>query len=989
MNGLRNISLAKRIYLLSGTVVLLFLLVIGWLLLQLRGNLYEARRHEIRNIVESGWHILEFHAQQVDSGNFSPQEARQRALQVIRSQRFDAGNYFWLSDLKGTMIMHPLESELEGQDLIHYLDPSGKPLFKEMVEVVGKNGEGFVKYLWSRPDGSEPEAKVSFVKEFPAWEWIIGAGYYVGDIDREVIRITVLVHTVIAAVIIGALLLVTYMARSISVPLARAVVMIEALERGFLGHRLRLDQRDEIGRLGKAMDAFADNLQHEILSAFDHLARGDFSFEAKGLIQVPLARTNVQLNDLVAKLDSTVVEALEARTKTEALIAAIGEGVAIFNPELKFIYQNPIHKELAGDHLGDPCFHAYEHIEHACAKCAVKQSLTDGTIHRMERLIRFGSRETHIEVTTSPVRDATGSILAIIEIARDVTARKQAEAALAESEARYFSLFWHNHAVMLLIDPEEGAIIDANPSACTFYGYEREQLLRMKITEINTLSPADVEHEIKTARKERRGHFDFRHRLATGEVRDVEVFSGPVKVKGKDMLYSIVHDVTERRQAEAHVKYLAFHDQLTGLANRALLEDRLTQALAHALRNNDTGALFFIDLDRFKVINDSLGHHAGDLLLKQVGNRLKAMVRETDTVCRSGGDEFILLFPEIGGPTDAAHLAEKVLAAFTVPFIVEGREIVTSPSIGISLYPADGADFPTLSRNADAAMYLAKDQGRNNFQFFKPELTNAAQERLALENELRKALAGNDLQLHYQPQFDTATGEIIGVEALVRWHHPRRGWISPAQFIPIAEQSGLIETLGAWVLRTACAQNMQWQRRGYSPIRMAVNVSGRQFQQKGFIDIVDRVLGETGLDPCWLELEVTENIVMENVGQTIMTLTALKARSISLAIDDFGTGYSSLSYLRQFPIDRLKIDRSFVTEVTTNADDAAIASAVISLARTLNLEVVAEGVETAEQAQFLSERQCDIMQGYYFGRPSPPDEISRFLKSGRPASACA
>jgi EAL domain-containing protein (putative c-di-GMP-specific phosphodiesterase class I) len=286
-------------------------------------------------------------------------------------------------------------------------------------------------------------------------------------------------------------------------------------------------------------------------------------------------------------------------------------------------------------------------------------------------------------------------------------------------------------------------------------------------------------------------------------------------------------------------------------------------------------------------------------------------------------------------------------------------------------------------------MYLAKDQGRNNFQFFKPELTNAAQDRLALENELRKALPENELQLHYQPQFDTATGEIIGVEALVRWHHPRRGWISPAQFIPIAEQSGLIETLGAWVLRTACAQNMQWQRHGYSPIRMAVNVSARQFQQKGFIDIVDRVLEETGLDPRWLELEVTENIVMENVSQTIMTLTALKARSISLAIDDFGTGYSSLSYLRQFPIDRLKIDRSFVAEVITNADDAAIASAVISLARTLNLEVVAEGVETAEQARFLTERQCDIMQGYYFGRPSPPDEISRFLERRCQASACA
>lgn len=284
-------------------------------------------------------------------------------------------------------------------------------------------------------------------------------------------------------------------------------------------------------------------------------------------------------------------------------------------------------------------------------------------------------------------------------------------------------------------------------------------------------------------------------------------------------------------------------------------------------------------------------------------------------------------------------------------------------------------------------MYLAKEQGRNNFQFFRPGLTNAAQERLVLENELRKALIRNELQVHYQPQFETATGEIIGVEALVRWHHSLQGWISPAQFIPVAEQSGLIEPLGAWVLQKACAQNKKWQRSGYPPIRMAVNVSGRQFQQKGFIDIVDRVLEETGLAPCWLEVEVTENIVMENVNETIMILTDLKARRISLAIDDFGTGYSSLSYLRQFPIDRLKIDRSFVANVTNNADDAAIACAIISLAKTLNLEVIAEGVETAEQAQFLREQQCDAMQGYYYGRPSPPEEICQFLESR--SSACA
>jgi diguanylate cyclase (GGDEF)-like protein len=442
-----------------------------------------------------------------------------------------------------------------------------------------------------------------------------------------------------------------------------------------------------------------------------------------------------------------------------------------------------------------------------------------------------------------------------------------------------------------------------------------------------------------------------------------------------------VNDITGRKQAEAHIQYLAFHDPLTGLANRALLEDRLSLALAHALRSKKPGALFFIDLDRFKVVNDSLGHQAGDMLLRGCANRLQALVRATDTVCRVGGDEFILLFPEIGGPTGATHLAEKILATFKHPFVIEDREVFISPSIGISLYPGDGGDFVTLIRNADAAMYLAKKQGRNNFQFFKPELTHAAQEELLLEAALRQALDKDELSLNYQPQIDAVTGKIIGAEALIRWYHPQRGWISPAQFIPIAEQSGLIETIGAWVLRTACLQNKRWQEMGYSPIKVAVNVSGRQFRQPDFMDVVDRTLAETKLDSHWLEMEVTENILMKNVEETIMTLTDLKARGISLAIDDFGTGYSSLGYLRQFPIDRLKIDRSFVADITSNADAAATPSAVISLARTLNLDVVAEGVETAEQALFLRGRQCNTLQGYYFGRPCPPEAFLSQLES--------
>lgn len=982
MTGLKNLSLGSRIYRLSGTVILIYLLVIGFLFLQFRTSQYQARQQELKNLVESGWHILQFHARQAADGILSTEEAKRRALQIIRNQRFENGNYFWISDLKPRMVMHPINPEIEGRDLLDQGPSSNSSFLGDLAELVSRSGAGFIEHRWPRPGEAEPVAKITYAKGFSTWGWMIGSGVYVDDIDEYLLRLLFGAGVVLTLVTAGALLLATWVAHSISTPMGRAVAMIEALEQGDLDHRLHLDQQDEIGRLARAMDGFADNLQHEILSAFDHLARGDFSFNARGLIREPLAQTNTRLNALVAKLDETVATAVEERAKTESLIAAMGDGVAIYDLESRFIFQNPAHIGLTGYHVGEPCSHAYDQGEHACSECAVARSLADGKINTMERHITAGGRDVYLDITASPLLNAAGEVISVIEIVRDVSSRKETETALIESEARYSNLFRNNHTVMLVIDPATDNIVDANPSAVVFYGYDPAQLIGMKFSEINTLNAKKVFRETEAADNGNRHDFHFRHLLASGEMRDVEVHSGPIQVQGKELIYSIVNDITERKRAETQIEYLAFHDSLTGLANRALFEDRLILTLTRALRNRELGALFFLDLDRFKVINDSLGHYAGDQLLIEVGNRLKALVRNTDTVSRSGGDEFMLLFPESGGPDNAAHLATKILSALAEPFMLEGREICISASIGISLYPGDGADLVTLLRNADTAMYLAKQKGRNNFQFFTPELTLVAQERLLLENELRQALAEDELQLQYQPQFNAATGKIVGVEALARWFHPSRGWISPAQFIPIAEESGLIEQLGTWVLRTACAQNKHWQALGYEPIKMAVNVSGRQFEQSTFIDMVDRVLAETGIDPRWLELEVTENILMTNVEETIQVLVDLKSRHISLAIDDFGTGYSSLGYLRQFPIDRLKIDQSFVADITTDLDDAAIASAIISLARTLNLEVIAEGVETAEQALFLREHQCDTMQGYYFGRPSPPEKLASLFEDG-------
>ena len=381
--------------------------------------------------MESSWHILEFHAQQVASGSLSSQDARHLALRVIRSQRFEKENYFWVADLTPAMVLHPLQSELEGSDLTKYRDPSGRPLFVEMASMVKRDGAGFVEYLWTRPGDTEPVAKISYVKEFSVWGWMIGAGFYVDDIDRYIIRLMLSAGAVLTAVIAGALLLVAFVSRSISVPMSQAVDMIEALESGDLDHRLRRAQRDEVGRLSKSLDAFADNLQHEILTAFEHLARGDFSFVAQGFIREPLAQANARLNTLVAKLNRTVAEAQEERTKT----AAIGEGVAIFDAEQKFVYQNPIHIGLAGNHEGEAYFRAFREEEHLCDECAVSRTLSDGQIHKMQRQVTVGDRIFYIDVTTSPVRDAAGKIISVIEIARDVTEHKMVVEKLKEKNA--------------------------------------------------------------------------------------------------------------------------------------------------------------------------------------------------------------------------------------------------------------------------------------------------------------------------------------------------------------------------------------------------------------------------------------------------------------------------------------------------------------------------------------------------------------------------
>jgi diguanylate cyclase (GGDEF)-like protein len=625
-------------------------------------------------------------------------------------------------------------------------------------------------------------------------------------------------------------------------------------------------------------------------------------------------------------------------------------------------------------HFVDKIVYLYSHPNETSRD---EVELTDGTV---------------LDRHSSPVLGEDGKYYGRIWAFRDITEHKRLEEALRTSQLQLLEAMDLAHIVYWEFDPVAQTFVFNDPFYA-FYGTTVEQeggyLMPREDYAKRFIHPDDIPLHYQfvkdnTLKPDTELFADFEHRIIRrdGEVRHILVRVRVIKDDSGRIIkrYGVNQDITERRLAGEKIQYLATHDVLTGLPNRLMFSQLLNHAIQMGQRYQRQFALLFIDLDRFKIINDTLGHEAGDQLLQEIATRLKQPLRTVDVVARLGGDEFVLLIEEVNNSNQVAIVARKVLASIIKPITLMGQECRITASMGICMYPKDAEDEQSLMRNADMAMYLAKEEGKNNYQFYSKNIQSKSLERISIETNLRLALEHNELSLHYQAKVDIKTNEITGVEALLRWQNPYLGSVTPTQFIPVAEETGLIIPIGKWVMKTACAQNVAWQKQGLPAVCMAVHLSLGQLTDDSLMDDISTALNDSGMTPNLLELEVTESMVMFNPVRVISVLAKIKSMGVRLAIDDFGTGYSSLAHIKRFPVDTLKVDRSFIRSLPQDPDDKAITEAIIVMGKALSLTVVAEGVETEEQMNFLKERFCDEIQGYYFSKPIMPEQFADLLR---------
>ncbi|WP_303722197.1 bifunctional diguanylate cyclase/phosphodiesterase [Malonomonas rubra] len=747
---------------------------------------------------------------------------------------------------------------------------------------------------------------------------------------------------------------------------------------------LLLREKCELSTINEKLHTYIRAKTNNLLEVMGTLPLRTEELDDVALLQTdPIGIVTESFAQVLENLRNTNANLKLAKEEIQAIFDSAGLAILLVDDQQKLQAFNKKSQQLffadKANILGQTCCNCICAEKQPPQNCIFNQVMDIGTVAENADFIK-DSR--HYHVIGTPIKTSAGAITHVVLIYSDITDRIETEDKLRESENRYRTLYstmregvaQHRFIYDSDGEPCDYEILDVNDSYEKIMGIKRQQIIGQKASGIYPLfdgKPVCLEQFVATTKQRgtTRFEFDFDY---NGSKRILRISSSPLS---PGYFAAIFEDITQRRINEEKIERLAFFDNLTGLPNRVLMRDRLGQMVARAKRKLSRISLFFIDLDHFKRINDTLGHDKGDQLLKIVAKRLRKALRDCDSVSRLGGDEFVVLVDEINNREDASLVACKILESMTPPVVLENKEVYTTTSVGIAIFPEDGDDPDTLLKNADTAMYQAKEKGRNTYRFYSSEMNAQGLEKLLLANDLRKALAQNEFRLVYQPQIKLSNGHMTGFEALLRWQHPDLGDIPPDQFIPLAEETGQILSIGRWVLETACQKARAIHDKCGLPLRIAVNLSAKQFQDPDLVAIIRNSLKKSNLSPEFLELEITESILMENFESAQNTLLELKEMGLNLAIDDFGTGYSSLSYLRNFPIDRLKVDKSFIQKMAAHPDDAAITEAIIVMAHILGIRVVAEGVEKKTELEFLREKECDEVQGYYFSKPLTREQL--------------
>jgi diguanylate cyclase (GGDEF)-like protein/PAS domain S-box-containing protein len=1001
------------------------------------------------------------------------------ALRPIYVKQQHGGHF--VTRLDGTAILFTEQPELEGSNLLKVQENHGKYIFKEMIAITEQAGEGRYDYLWTTPDGEKRDHKrISFVKRFEPYNWLIGTSLCVTVIERQIqakllaeisnIRFGkegyIFINSLNGDVLVsnGNLFspnrklwhIFDKDPQKTKELFAKEYAAAMRPEGGFIYYSFqKLTNTDQESPKSSFIygildwnwlvgaGVYLDDVENQIVQLQTELNHqlnkdiqitltttvlllilflllihlisrrllGDFSLFVTSIEQASSDDKAIDLSlirfkelyrmagDVNIMLQDKVVARQHLFTEKENLqttLDSIGDAVIATDTQGNITRMNPVAERLTGwsvmqgkDRPLTDVFHIVNATTHSEADNPIQQVLKSGKTVELANhtmLIAKGGDEYQIADSAAPIHDASGIITGVVLVFRDVTEEYQVREQLRHSEKRYRTFFENSTDPMVIY--KDGVFIDCNNAAVDLLKYaSRDDLLHKTPAQISPkLQPSGAESStlgremIEIAYTQGSHHFEWNHLSKNGDIIPVEISATAVPTDEGTVVHGIMRDISARQQATEQLDYLAHHHPLTGLPNRLLLSARLEHSIQYAKREDLHGAVLFLDLDNFKKINDSLGHSAGDEILKTVAERLQEHIRDVDTVAHLSGDEFVIILQSIHTVQDARSRAQQIINGMQHPFTVDGYELFTSCSIGIVEFDGTCNSMEDLLKNADAAMYEAKENGKNGYQLYSAQLTESAMEKVLLEAQLRRALERNELVVHYQPQVTLPEGKIVAVEALMRWQHPEIGLVPPDKFIPLSEETGLIIPMGEWILKTACEQLVTWRRQGFDIHRVAVNLSGKQIQLDTLPQTVQKVLQQTGCPAHALELEITEGFIMRHPEQSIAILQQIQGLGVELSVDDFGTGHSSLNYLKRLPINRLKIDRSFVWDIGENDNGEILTRTIIAMGHSLNLQITAEGIETDEQREFLEELNCNEAQGYLFSKPLPAEEVTELLQ---------